>query len=60
MTEHYINGITYVDIQEARAEYELARKEEADRIADEQERRAVDLLNRGKARARRNSEGLGG
>jgi len=60
MTEHYINGITYVDIQTARAEYEHARKEEADRIAAEQERRAVDLLNRGKARARRNSEGLGG
>lgn len=53
-------GITYVDIQTARAEYEQARKAEADRIAAEQERLAVDLLNRGKARARRNSWGLGG
>ena len=60
MTDHYINGITYVDIQQARQEYERARKEEADRIAAEQEHRAVDLLNRGKARARRNSWGLGG
>ena len=60
MTEHYINGITYVDIQHAREEYERARKQEAERIAAEQERRAVDLLNRGKARARRNSWGLGG
>ena len=60
MTEHYINGITHIDIQTAREEYERARKEEAERIAAEQERRAVDLLNRGKARARRNSWGLGG
>ena len=60
MTEHYINGITYVDIQTAREEYERAREQEAARIAAEQERRAVDLLNRGKARARRNSWGLGG
>jgi hypothetical protein len=60
MTEHYINGITYVDIQQAREEYERAREQEAERIASEQERLAVDLLNRGKARARRNSWGLGG
>ena len=59
MTDHYINGITAADVQQARLEYEAARKAEADRIAAEQERRAVDFLERGKARARRNSLGLG-
>jgi hypothetical protein len=50
--------ITAADIEQARAEYEQARKEEAELIASEQ--RAYDLLERAKARVRRNSEGMGG
>jgi hypothetical protein len=59
MSDHYVNGITYADIQQAREEYEAARIAEVERIERERERRANDLLNRGLARVRRNSEGFG-
>jgi len=56
-------GITAADIEQARAEFERARFEEMQRITaehDEDSRRAYDLLQRAKARVRRNSEGMGG
>ena len=58
-----LNGITAADIETARREFNQARFEEMQRITAEHEadnKRAFDLLERAKARSRRNSEGLGG
>jgi hypothetical protein len=57
-----VNGITAADIETAKREYERARFEEMQRITAEHEadnKRAFDLLERAKARVRRNSGGLG-
>jgi hypothetical protein len=57
-----VNGITAADIEQAKREYERARFEEMQRITAEHEadsKRAFDLLERAKARVRRNSGGLG-
>jgi hypothetical protein len=66
-------GITAADIEQAKREFERARFEKMQRITDEfrekyiikdehcmLEKRAYDLLQRAKARVRRNSEGMGG
>jgi hypothetical protein len=62
MLDH-TTGITAADIEQAKREFERARFEEMQRITaehDEDSKRAYDLLQRAKARSRRNSEGMGG
>jgi hypothetical protein len=57
-----VNGITAADIEQAKREFNQARFEEMQRITAEHEadsKRAFDLLERAKARVRRNSGGLG-